>query len=58
MNVFLKRALKKEAKKYLSKEQIEEIRKARSLHELSDDTLTELDNICLGFSNEIVTIFK
>ena len=58
MNVFLKRALKKEAKKYLSQEQIEEIRKARSLHELSDDTLTELDNICLGFSNEIVTIFK
>ena len=58
MNVFLKRALKKEAKKYLSQEQIEEIRKARSLHELSDGTLTELDNICLGFSNEIVTIFK
>lgn len=58
MNVFLKRALKKEAKKYLSQEQIEEIRKARSLHELSDDTLTELDNICLGFSNDIVTIFK
>lgn len=58
MNIFLKRALKKEAKKYLTEEQIEEIRKARSLHELSDDTLTELDNICLGFSNDIVTIFK
>ena len=58
MNIFLKRALKKEAKKYLTEEQIEEIRKARSLHELSDDTLAELDNMCLGFSSEVVTIFK
>ena len=58
MNILLKRALKNEAKKYLTDKQIEEIKKANSIFELSDDTMTELDNVCLGFAQEIVNCFK
>lgn len=58
MNILLKRALKNEAKKYLTDEQIEEIKKANSVHSLSNDTLTELDCVCLGFAQEIVNCFK
>ena len=58
MNIFLKRALKKEAKKYLTDEQQKEVKKSKSVFDLSDDTMTEIDNICLGFAMEIVRCFE
>ena len=58
MNRLLKRALKKEAKKYLTEEQQKELKKAKSVLDLSDDTMNEIDNLCLGFAAEIVRCFE
>ena len=58
MNRLLKRALKKEAKKYLTEEQQKELKKAKSVLDLSDDTMNEIDNLCLGFAAEVVRCFE